>query len=392
MIEIIKRNTDLLLKYNAEINPTWLDDKLKFSYSFNIKRTFRLNNTHFIERIDHEEFPDYYFKIGQLEGEYYKLNQYIFQTKNWFFFHKEIDLYDYHFIVPSNISILKKIDTFANEDIYIGGERENIMPMSELSKIISLFPNSYELNLYRDARVTSILRDYFDTIPDKETKYTEYVNNKSRSSYSKIRKSFQESEIIKYNTIIDKLKDMLRNETSYTEKQWQNEIIQIILLIFPKYIAAFQEVQFRDIYSSKSRRLDYGLIDFMGNLDLIEIKIPFAKPIVSQTTYRDNHIPNRDLSGAIMQIEKYIYHLNKLGKKGEIELTKKYQNELPEGLQIRITNPHGMIIMGRDTDLNANQIGDFEIIKRKYKNVIDIFTYDELIRRLDIVIQQLKKL
>lgn len=93
-----------------------------------------------------------------------------------------------------------------------------------------------------------------------------------------------------------------------------------------------------------------------------------------------------------MQIEKYIYHLNKLGKKGEIELTKKYQNELPEGLQIRITNPHGMIIMGRDTDLNANQIGDFEIIKRKYKNVIDIFTYDELIRRLDIVIQQLKKL
>jgi hypothetical protein len=30
--------------------------------------------------------------------------------------------------------------------------------------------------------------------------------------------------------------------------------------------------------------------------------------------YRNNHIPLRELSGAVMQIEKYIYYLNRWGK------------------------------------------------------------------------------
>tara|TARA_B100002049_G_C16053018_1_gene364418 strand:- start:863 stop:1420 length:558 start_codon:yes stop_codon:yes gene_type:complete len=185
---------------------------------------------------------------------------------------------------------------------------------------------------------------------------------------------------------------MLNNDNNYSENQWQEDILQIILLLFPKYIAVFTEVRFKDIYSSKFRRLDYGLIDFNGNLDLIEIKKPFDKNIVSKIKYRDNHVPNKDLSGAIMQIEKYIYYLNKLGKKGEKKLTKKYKKDLPEGLTIKIVNPIGMIIMGRDKTMEPSELGDFEIIKRKYKNVIDIFTYDDLLRRLEVTIKQLKKI
>lgn len=48
--------------------------------------------------------------------------------------------------------------------------------------------------------------------------------------------------------------------------------------------------------------------------------------------------------------------------------------------------------MGRDNKMDKNQLQDFEIIKRKYKNVIDIFTYDDLIRRLKMIISQLKKI
>jgi len=130
----------------------------------------------------------------------------------------------------------------------------------------------------------------------------------------------------------------------------------------------------------------------MGNLDIIEIKIPFEKSIVSKSKYRDNHIPSRDLSGAIMQIEKYIFYLNKIGKNGEVELNKRYKSELPDDLEIKIVNPNAIIIMGRDNQLDRSQLNDFEIIKRKYKNVIDIFTYDELIRRMEILIKQLKKI
>lgn len=184
---------------------------------------------------------------------------------------------------------------------------------------------------------------------------------------------------------------MLKNsELTYSENQWQKEILQFVLLLFPKYIAVFEKVKFRDIYSQKTRELDYGLIDFQGHLDVVEIKKPFNSSIISDGLYRDNHIPRRELSGTIMQIEKYIYYLNKGGTECETNLTKKYINELPEGMKIKIVNPTGMIIMGRDNNLSKSQLSDFEIIKRKYKNIIDIFTYDDLLRRLEMTISQLR--
>jgi hypothetical protein len=98
-------------------------------------------------------------------------------------------------------------------------------------------------------------------------------------------------------------------------------------------------------------------------------------------------VPIKELSGAIMQVEKYIYYLNKWARNGEDILTQRYQSQLP-GIKIKITNPCGMIIMGRDSSLTFEQMQDFEIIKRKYKSVVDIITYDDLIRRLDLLIKK----
>jgi hypothetical protein len=90
---------------------------------------------------------------------------------------------------------------------------------------------------------------------------------------------------------------------------------------------------------------------------------------VTKRTYRDNYIPLKELSGTVMQIEKYIFYLNKWGKKGEEKLTAHYKNELAENFKIKITNPSGLIIMGRTVGLSEEQIQDFEVIKRKYKFV-----------------------
>lgn len=89
-----------------------------------------------------------------------------------------------------------------------------------------------------------------------------------------------------------------------------------------------------------------------------------------------------------MQVEKYLFYLNKWSRKGENELNKKYKDKLPNDLEIKITNPSGMIIMGRENNLTKEQLWDFEIIKRQYKNVIDILTYDELIGRLKQIINK----
>ena len=47
--------------------------------------------------------------------------------------------------------------------------------------------------------------------------------------------------------------------------------------------------------------------------------------------------------------------------------------------------------MGRTKDYSTKQLEDLEIIRRKYKNVIDIISYDDLIQRLRTTIEMLKK-
>ena len=49
-----------------------------------------------------------------------------------------------------------------------------------------------------------------------------------------------------------------------------------------------------------------------------------------------------------------------------------------------------MIILGRDNNFNRRQTLDFEIIRRKYSNVVDIITYDDLLRRLNNIIDMKK--
>ena len=47
-----------------------------------------------------------------------------------------------------------------------------------------------------------------------------------------------------------------------------------------------------------------------------------------------------------------------------------------------------MIILGRDTALTPDQRTDFEVIRRKYRNVVEIMTYDDLLRRLKTIRDQ----
>lgn len=89
-----------------------------------------------------------------------------------------------------------------------------------------------------------------------------------------------------------------------------------------------------------------------------------------------------------MQLEKYLYHLNRSGQAGERKLNEKFASSLPPGVEIKIVNPSGLIIMGRDTDWTPDQRVDFEVIRRKYRHVLEIMTYDDLLRRLKVIRDQ----
>ncbi len=303
---------------------------------------------------------------------------------------RQISVNRKHFVAQRNISIFKRIFKVIEDDIYLGGDK-SYFTLAVLNELVKKFPNTYELNMYAMARIDYILNDYIDYNLNPRYSYESYMNKKVSKPKNNVEEiDINNNEIEKYEYLLKKLRSMLNNEISYSEKVWQHEILKVLLLLYPKYIRVFEEVPFKDVYSNKNRRLDFMLVDASGFVDIVEIKKPNDISIISKNVYRDNHVPLKELSGTIMQIEKYIFYLNKWGIKGEKKLNERYLDELPENLKLKIVNPNGIIIMGRSNTLNNEELADFEVIKRKYKNIVELMTYDDLVRRLENIVYKWK--
>jgi len=278
------------------------------------------------------------------------------------------------------------------QQIVIGGDKENSIQVNIFKDIINSFPSPTEVKHYVDSRITNVLSQYLDGVKDSGKSFERYLENRIKINNVSSIPAINNYEYEKYLFILDTLTKMLENSDSYSEPDWRNQIIEIVLILYPKYLKCFPEVKIKDYYTnpekSTNRFIDLMLIDSNGNVDVIEIKKPFTNCIITKKTYRDNYTPLKELSATIMQVEKYLFHLNKWGIKGEKELSLKYKQYLPNDLNIRITNPKGLVILGRNNNLSKSQIFDLEIIKRKYANVMDIITYDDLIKRLENLLEK----
>lgn len=399
MISFEKIEDKIILTYSSDYaNVDWVREDLKVDGNVTIKSIFHFESKDIFEVSTYEDIeeeifdddvPPISFVFAKKDEAYFKVIKNVLVESIDIYFHEDIDLELKYFLADTKYSIFKQIENLTRQDIYIGGNNPNTLPYEAFIQIVKDFPNSYEKRLYAEARVSTILRNYFEDIPDIETKFNRYLNKKVSKKGKQLSKIFQEYELEKHTTILEKLEDMLNNIGSYNEDQWQDEILEIILLLYPKYIRAFKSTHIKADF--KNRFLDFLLVDSNGHIDIIEVKKPSNDIIMSHSYYRNNYIPKRELSGTVMQLEKYIYYLNRWGEKGEKKLQEKLIKELPEGLEIKITNPKGLIIMGRENDLSPEQKIDFEVVKRQYKNVIDIITYDDLLERLRMTIAQIKK-
>lgn len=405
MITFTFKDDKILLQYTPERDENWIKEAIDRRAYITLKKTFTFwkellivekenNGSEEDEFPDFEEFETTTFLFAILNGDYYKLIRGIVTDKFDIYFHKVLPITADYFVADSNVSVFTVIGNIYKGDIYIGGEKPESLSGEAFDNLLKLFPTAYERKKYIEARVSSVFRNYFDNVKDAEKTYQKYVDKKLSNKGNNLSKTFQEYEIAKYNIILDKLKAMLLQEIDYSEHQWQEEILQIVLLLYPKYVFVFREVPVYSKYTDgiKEKSLDFLLVDSNGNTDIIEIKKPFENAIMTKGVYRDNFIPLRELSGTVMQVEKYVYYLNRWSEEGEKHLTNKYKDALPEGFDIKITNPSGIIIMGRENNLSTEQKRDFEVVKRKYKNVVDIITYDSLIERLETTIKQMKKL
>jgi hypothetical protein len=396
MINFTKQGDQLLMRYVPESgNNDWLVKPLESDADIPLSvRTLFVRREIYRPEIDTEEYvmdACYRFAVGLLVGEYYQIDRRFLGIEYDLFMHRSLKFRRTTFVAATNIPIFRGFNNYGFDRLYIGGEHPDALPSEVFAEMLRQFPNTYELKKYARARVSSMIRNYIPIRADYAADFVRYIERKASTKGSQPRGDFGEYEAGKFSNLIAKIETMLGNTDAYNETEWQNEILQIIQFLYPKYIKAFREAPVWDSLANKDRSIDFLLVDASGYVDAVEIKKPFAECIVTSNTYRDNHVPMREFSGIIMQLEKYIYHLNRWGQAGEKKLNERYADQLPTEISLKIVNPSGMIIMGRDHNLTAEQRTDFEVIRRKYRHVVEIMTYDDLLRRLKIIQKQFLK-
>ncbi|MES2948821.1 MAG: Shedu immune nuclease family protein [Pseudomonadota bacterium] len=294
------------------------------------------------------------------------------------------------FCAERKTSILGIVAKLKMSRIVLGGPAPDAIPVVEFEKLIAQFPTTHELQRYVVARISGVVREYTDAEVDGVEQLRKTVARKVKGSPKDLAAPFREADMRKFEYLLAHLNRMLSKPNQYKESHWQSEIVKIVCLLNPKYIEAFTGVRVKDFDGGSYRILDIMLVDASGNVDVVEIKQPFGEAMVTPRRYRKNHVPMRELSGTVMQVEKYLLHLTRWGSKGEEALTKRYASRLPPGFKIHVVNPCGLVIMGRDADMTPDQRGDFEVTRRHYKHIADIVTYDDLLRRLEAVLNKLR--
>ena len=399
MVSFEQNSKGLFLSYTPERDDgQWLNQKLAEEGEVMLSsRVFSVSTKIRVLEEDSESLIDseFTFKIGEPEGDYFRISANVLGIKHDLCLSKSMTITRKTFVATRGISIFRHIDRLTEEPIVVGGDHPNVIPIDEFERLLRSFPTSTELDKYSGARISRILQDYLETMTDAQRELDAYLERREEIEAKPRTTRLLGYEIKKFEYAHSELAAMLEDgvSDSYKESAWQKLILEFILLLFPKYVAVLENLKVRDFYSElghTNRFIDIALVDGNGFIDIIEIKRPFHNCLLLRGKYRDNFLPKRELSGTIMQVEKYIFHLKKWGQKGEFVIRMERGHELPPNLNLSITNPKGLIIIGRDRDFSTAQRADFEVIKRKYANLLDIVTYDDLLSRLENVISRLR--
>lgn len=401
-VEFETINDELNLIYRPRDDTNWVRERFKRGDDLLVKGTFRLTSQDLVKdtseeaasaAVDNERIcvndNRLVFAIATTEGEYFRFKPEILGFETPVLLHQDAQPNWKWFSAERKVSILGVVESLGLKRIVIGGPELDAIPIPEYERLLSQFPTPHELRLYVQARVSTVVRQYTEPTIDAEALLNAYVDRRTTATAPDLEAPFRQFDVAKYALALQRLQAMLANEAGTSEAQWQLEIVEIILLLNPRYIKAFTEVRLWDADAATWRRIDILLVDASGNVDVIEIKKPMGKPIMLPALYRDHHLPMRDLIGAMGQVTHYLRHLNRWGLAGENYLTQLLGSQLPTGFRIRIINPSGIVIMGRSNTLSDAQRREFEVLRRDSKGIVDIITYDDLLARLKAVLDQL---
>lgn len=392
-----RRNDELILCYSPAMGISDITKRLSMDEEILIKRTFFVTKS-MLREPDKDEYDfegTLRFCIGQVGTEYTQIYPEVINTDHQFYFSNDIKLSLAMFVAYRNISILRKIDDLIEGDFYISGnwESKNAISVEAYTDLIRSFPKTAELDKYANSRIANILKEFFPECDKYEEIYRRYIERKSantlKSNTESTIKSHLAIELAQFSTALNLLEEMLSQSEGINESVWQDKIQEILQLLYPKYILCTREITFKGV-DGYDKRPDFLLVDTNGFVDILEIKKPDVQVLTKQASYRNNYVPVKEFAGAIQQIEKYIFCLTSL-EKSQKEVLERLSVLLPNGIKPEVVNPQGILLLGRSWNFNAQQKRDFELIKRQYKNIADIMTYDDLVQRLRNIVSALEQ-
>ena len=227
------------------------------------------------------------------------------------------------------------------------------------------------------------LKKRYDDDLEKYLKKTNRITSSNTLFTQELDYQITQAEIRKFTYALNLLKLILEQEI-ISEKEWQNNILDILLLIYPQYQIVIDEVGL-----SNRRRVDFILVDFFNNIDIVEIKTP-EKRLLKKSKYRDHYVPSHELTGTAMQIEYYLRELHENSSSNRQKIKRKLSDKGFDS-EVKINNVKGIIIMGRTNEFNLEQQETYRIMKNQYSNIINIISYDELLEMLERILNRFTK-
>jgi hypothetical protein len=173
MIEFREIDSKVILSCSSEYpGPAWVYHELDENEQVTISKAFSFTRNELISSLDKEnQDAPVEFEVAKRKGEYYCFSKDILSLEHDLYIHEDVRLERKLFVAERNISIFPKIDRMVARSIYVGRNNENAIPESVYSDLLKKFPNTYELNRYASARISSILSSYLDTKEDYEEQY-----------------------------------------------------------------------------------------------------------------------------------------------------------------------------------------------------------------------------
>lgn len=396
MFDFIIEEDKLLVTYYSNDGVDWVSDIIDRKGSCRLRRTFCLVEGD-IKKLE-DEFDDVIvFILGDIVGKYIKIRKDILDIDYDVYFSQSIELTQDYFIATRNISILAKLSSIVKSNLYIDDdesfmEEKHHIPLSQFKVLIKQFPNTTEITKYAENRIALLIREYFDNTDKFVTGYENYLSKRQLLSRNVDQDYYNHLKLNLLTVARDTLRNMLDNYTIYGEKDWQERIKDIICVLFPKYVFAVREVNIGGI-DSFDKHPDYILIDSNGYVDIMEIKKPDDNQVIRTAKNRNNYVPQKIFSDVIVQTAKYILSINTNTEKAKKNIVSRLLKETPTA-QLResdlfINNPKGIVLFGRSNNLCIEARNDFELIRRQYKDITEIMTYDDLLLRLNNIIDVL---